>query len=93
MIALRTGSPAESTGTVELEKPLPELPAAVEPMTSPLPTDLETKAEEPEAQPAAQQSETPAALPTTASPIPLIGLSGVLSLMAAGIRRRYAKQR
>jgi len=80
---------AESAGAVELEKPLPELPAAVEPMTSPVPTDLETKAEEPEAQP----SETPAALPRTASPIPLIGLTGALSLIAAGVRRRNAKQR
>src|SRR5262245_6758692 len=53
---------AESTATVELEKPLPELPAA-EPMSSPVPTDLEPNTEEPEA----QVTEPPAALPKTAS--------------------------
>ena len=89
------------TASFEREKPLPISEA--EPVTEPVPTELQTKSEETNSP---QREETYSAqreqtteetaqqttdnnLPATASPIPLIGLSGVLSMLAAaGIRLR-----
>ena len=82
----------EAAATLDREKPL-STPEA-EPVTEPAPNQLETKSqetksEEPsrESQPAVTDNERN--LPATASPLPLIGLSGALSLLAAaGIRFR-----
>jgi hypothetical protein len=84
----------ETATTFEREKPLPISEA--EPVTEPVPRELETKSQEAyrESQPTTAATEAATAdteqdLPATASPLPLIGLGGVLSLLAAaGVRFR-----
>src|SRR5262249_32480839 len=67
---------------VQLEKPSPEpVPA---PVTEPTPTP----APEPQAAPAPAPQER---LPRNATPLPLIGLSGLLSL-AAGLSTRFLRR-
>src|SRR5262245_18703939 len=82
MIIEQTNTVAETATTFESEKPLQE-PAA-QPAPAP--------AAEPAAEPAPSQPETTSSereLPATASPIPLIGLGGLLSMLAAaGIQSR-----
>jgi hypothetical protein len=71
---------SETASTFDREKPLPATEA--EPVTEPVPTELETKSPP-------EQTTTDAGLPATGSPLPLVGLSGVLSMLAAaGIRLR-----
>jgi len=93
MIIERTKAVAD-TASIDREKPLPEAAAEptpehaaepiaeptpepkAKPVTEPVPSELETKSTEQE-------------LPATASPIPLIGLGGLLSMLtAAGIHLR-----
>jgi hypothetical protein len=77
MIIERSEAVADTATTFDREQPLPQAAAKpAEPETAPVPTELETK-------PAEQQ------LPATGSPLPLVGLSGLLSMLtAAGIRFR-----
>ena len=84
----------EAATTVDREKPEPLPKSEAEPVTEPVPGQLETKSQETyrESQPAAANTapaDTERNLPATASPLPLMGLGGVLSLLAAaGIRFR-----
>lgn len=82
MIIDRTKAVADTATTFDRDKPLPEPAAepAVEPPSQPT---AERAAEPVPSQPAEQE------LPATASPLPLIGLSGLLSMLAgAGIHLR-----
>jgi LPXTG-motif cell wall-anchored protein len=73
---------AETAAALDREKPLPSSEA--EPVTEPVPSELESKSTESYTEQASQPD-----LPATGSPLPLIGLSGVLSMLAAaGIRLR-----
>jgi len=90
MIIERTKATAETATTFDREKPLPEPVAepAAEPAAEPL-----AKPAEPVSEPVPSQLETKSVeheeLPATASPIPLIGLGGLLSMLtAAGIHLR-----
>src|SRR5262245_9141903 len=84
MIIEKSKAVADTATTFEREQPLPQ-PAAeppakstAEPVSEPVPSELETKSSDQE-------------LPATASPLPLIGLGGLLSMLAAAgiqLRRR-----
>jgi len=74
---------AELDTTLEREKTLP--PTTVEPMTEPVPSTLDEPSPQPETR--EPQAENNAELPKTASPLPLVGLGGLLSLLAAAGRR------
>jgi len=84
MIIEKSKAVADTATTFDREQPLaqpaaePAPHATAEPQSEPVPSQLETKSDEQE-------------LPATASPLPLIGLGGLLSMLAAAgihIRRR-----
>jgi hypothetical protein len=83
---------AAETPVVQLEKPSPEpVPAPVTepaPTPAPEPAPTVTPRPEPQAAPAPAPEEK---LPRTATPLPLIGLSGLLSL-AAGLSTRLFRR-
>jgi hypothetical protein len=94
MIIERTQAVADTATTFDREKPLP-VPAA-EPVSEPVPTELETKSIEPEsAKPPSVVESQPVEqeeLPATASPLPLLGIAGLLALLsAAGLHLRLRK--
>jgi hypothetical protein len=84
MIIEKSQAVADTATTFDREQPVaqpapePAPQATAEPQSEPVPSQLETKSNEQE-------------LPATASPLPLIGLGGLLSMLAAAgihIRRR-----
>lgn len=60
-----------------------------EPVPAPVPSNLETQSQESDRESQRAAADNDRDLPATASPLPLIGLGGVLSLLtAAGVRLR-----
>jgi len=77
----------KAAAAAEREKPLPLSNA--EPVTEPVPSELESRPEAVSPESPEPETNTGSELPATGGPLPLIGLSGVLSLLAAaGIRLR-----
>jgi hypothetical protein len=80
-------APAPAPEQAVVEQPKREEPQELAQATPP-PPPAATPAPAPEPAPAAAPAEQPTELPKTATPFPLIGLGGLLSLLGAGLLRK-----